>query len=260
MIVKKTPLYQSVDMRFKNLSKYPNCTHIITQKDNSQECGFSLALHTNENPKSILKNREAIQQKLPNREFIVADQTHSDHIQIIKTSHEQGWRELSTAIEDCDALITDQKGIMLTILTADCVPILLFDPKREIVSAVHAGWNGTYKKILYKTVKKMIDEFDCNPKNIIAGIAPSISRCCYEVGEDVARYFFDDELAFDIVGDKYMLDLPYINQQQLLQAGLNPKSIELSNICTACEVENYFSYRKENGCSGRFMSMIGLSI
>jgi len=246
-------------MKFKHLSKYKNITHLITQKNESQEYGFSLALHTNENPQSILKNRETIQKKLPNREFIVANQTHSDNIKIITTPQEQGWSELSTAIENCDALITNQKGIMLTILTADCVPILLFDPKKEIVSAIHAGWNGTYKQILYKTVRKMQKEFDCNPRDIIAGVAPSIGRCCYEVGEDVAKHFSDDSLAFDTIGDKYMLDLPYINQQQLLKAGLLLKNIELSNICTACEVENYFSYRKECGCSGRFMSMIGLN-
>ncbi|NEW60244.1 peptidoglycan editing factor PgeF [Sulfurovum sp. bin170] len=245
-------------MNFKNLSKYKNCTYLITQKDELHECGNSLALHTKENPNSILKNREAIQKKLPNRQFIVANQTHSDHIKIITEPIEQGWRELSSAIEDCDALITNQKGIMLTILTADCVPVLLFDPKKRVVSAIHAGWNGTYKEIVYKAVKKMVEEFDCNPKDIVAGIAPSIGRCCYEVGEDVAKHFFDDRDAFDIKGEKYMLDLPYVNREQLLEAGLSSGNIELSNICTACEVESYFSYRKEQGCSGRFMSMIGL--
>jgi YfiH family protein len=245
-------------MRFQNLSRYQKCTHLITQKDELQECGNSMALHTNENPKSILKNREIVGRVLPNRQFIVANQTHSDHIEIIKKPTQQGWRELSTAVKDCDALITNQKNIMLTILTADCVPILLFDPQKEVVSAIHAGWNGTHKKILYKTVKKMQKAFDCNPKDIIAGIAPSIGRCCYEVGEDVAKHFFDDSSAFDTKGEKYMLDLPHINRQQLLKAGLSSDNIELSNICTACEVDNYFSYRKEQGCSGRFMSMIGL--
>jgi YfiH family protein len=246
-------------MRFQNLLKEQNCTHLITQKDELQECANSMALHTNENPKSILKNREALEERLPNRYFIVANQTHSDNIEIIKKPIQQGWRELSTAVKDCDALITNQKNIMLTILTADCVPILLFDPKREVVSAVHAGWSGTHKKILYKTVKKMQEIFACNPKDIIAGIAPSIGRCCYEVGEDVAKHFFDDSSAFDTKGKKYMLDLPHINREQLLKAGLESNNIELSNICTACEVDSYFSYRKEKGCSGRFMSMIGLN-
>jgi YfiH family protein len=246
-------------MYFKNLSQYPNCTHLITQKDVSQEYECSLALHTNEHPKSILKNREAIEKKLPNRRFVVANQTHSDHIKVVTEVMEQGWRELSSAIPDCDALITQQKGVMLTILTADCVPVLIFDPQKEVVAAIHAGWGGTHKEIVYKTVQKMQEAFGCNPVDMIAGIAPSIGRCCYEVGEDVAKHFFEEPKAFDIKGEKYMLDLPHINAKQLLKAGLRLEHIEHSNICTACEVDDYFSYRKEQGCTGRFMSMIGLN-
>jgi len=246
-------------MKFQNLSTYHNCTHFITQKDRSCEYDFSLALHTNEEPSKILQNRKLLQQKFPHMRFIVANQTHSANIQIITQNSSQGWRDESEAIRECDALITNQKNIMLTILTADCVPILLFDPQKEVVSAVHAGWNGTKKEILFKTVNKMIKEFGSNPKDIIAGVAPSIGRCCYEVGEDVAKHFFEIPNAFDIKGDKYMLDLPLINRLQLLKAGLKEENIELSNICTACQVDNYFSYRKEQGCSGRFMSIIGLN-
>ncbi len=245
--------------RFEKLSRFTACTHLITQKDVSQPYGFSLALHTNENPKNILENRAVVQQQLPHMQFIVANQTHSDHISIVSTSSEVGWRDASTAIEDCDALITNQKELMLTILTADCVPILLFDPKQNVVAAIHAGWKGTYKEIAFKTVQKMQSVFESNPKDIIAGIAPSIGSCCYEVGEDVAKHFLEDKNAYTQQGKKYMLNLPYINKKQLLKAGLEAENIELSNICTACEVESYFSYRKEQGCSGRFMSMIGLN-
>ena len=104
----------------------------------------------------------------------------------------------------------------------------------------------------------MKEVFGCQEQDIIAGVAPSIGRCCYEVGADVAQHFFDTPQGFTSSGEKYMLDLPYINKQQLLNVGLQEKHIEMSNICTACEVEHFFSYRKEKGCSGRFMSMIGL--
>jgi len=100
--------------------------------------------------------------------------------------------------------------------------------------------------------------YGCDPKEIIAGVAPSIGRCCYEVGEDVAAHFFDMPEGVTPIGEKYMLDLPFINKQQLLTAGLQEKNIEMSHTCTACEVERFFSYRKEQGCSGRFMSMIGM--
>lgn len=244
---------------FKSLESYSELVHQVTQKDDTQAYAFSLALHTNENPADILVNRAALQAQFPTMRFVVANQTHSDHITIIDKPIEQGWRALETAIEDCDALITDQSGIMLTVLTADCVPILLFDPVQKVVATVHAGWKGTYQSIAAKTVQKMHTIFQSDPQDIRVAIAPSIGVCCYEVGEEVARHFFDDPEAYIAKENgKYMLNLPHINQQQLLKAGLEADHIELSDICTACEVDSYFSYRKEQGCSGRFMSMIGL--
>jgi polyphenol oxidase len=243
---------------FKNFSTHKNCVHLITQKDLTQPYHFSLALHTHEAPKSILENRNMLKEQFPNMTFIVANQTHSANITVITNATEQGWQSLEDAIADCDALITNQTNIMLTILTADCVPILLFDPKQKVISAIHAGWKGTQQAIALKTVEKMKEAFGCNPKDILAGIAPSIGKCCYEVDWNVAKHFKDIENAYENKGEKQMLDLPHINRLQLLEAGLKSENIELSNICTACEVDNYFSYRKEGGCSGRFMSMIGI--
>jgi len=244
---------------FKNLSKERNALHLVTKKDLSQSYGFSLALHTGEAPKDIIKNRNILNEHFPHKDFIVANQTHSNNIVIVDTPR-NSWltQRENHAIEDCDALITNQKNIMLTIMTADCVPILLFDRKQNIVAVVHAGWKGTQQEIALKTIEKMREIFNSNPKDIMAGVAPSIGRCCYEVDWNVAKNFKEIKNAYDEKGEKKMLDLPYINRQQLLQAGLKEENIEMSNVCTACEVKNYFSYRKEQGCSGRFMSIIGL--
>jgi YfiH family protein len=245
----------------KLLSQHPQCIHAVTTKTAEQAYQGSLALHTGEEEKEIIQNRMRIANALEldsDFHFIVAQQTHSDHITIIKEIQTLGWQAIEDAVADCDALITDQKKVILTVLTADCVPILLFDPKQNVVAAVHAGWRGTKAEIAGKTVKKMVEVFASNPEDIIAFIAPSIGRCCYEVGEDVAKHFKEIDNAYDQVGEKYMLDLPLINQKQLLNAGLKDENIELSNQCTSCEVDKYFSYRKEQGCSGRFMSMIGL--
>ena len=245
---------------FKNLSQYSNVLHLITQKNPSEPYNFSLALHTKENPLKILKNRNILRKQFPNMQFIVANQTHSANIKIIQNSPTLGWESLDNAIENCDALISNQTKIMLTILTADCVPILLFDPINKVIGAVHAGWKGTQQEILFKTVKKMEEVFQSNPRNIVAGIAPSIGKCCYEVDWNVAQHFHAINDAYEEKeGNKYMLDLPHINKIQLLKAGLNEENIEHSKVCTACEVNKYFSYRKEQGCSGRFMSMIGLN-
>jgi len=243
---------------FKNLSNANLCHHLVTQKERNSPYSFSLALHTQENPQQILENRKALQQHFPNMYFIVANQTHSANIHIVTKKESVGWESEQSSIENCDALISNQKGIMLTILTADCVPILLLDPINQVVAAIHAGWRGTEQEIVLKTVKKMQEVFNSNPKEIVAGIAPSIGTCCYEVDWNVAKHFKEIKDAYTQQDDKYMLNLPLINKKQLLNIGLQEEKIELSNICTACEVEHYFSYRKEQGCSGRFMSMIGL--
>jgi YfiH family protein len=248
--------------RFKCFEKQSNLLQAVSKKCLDHPYHFSLALHTGEEEQKIIKNRTKVAQKFVSKEilhFIVANQTHSDHIKIIGDQKTQGWRSLDDAVEDCDALITDEKNVILSILTADCVPILLYDPKNKVVAAVHAGWKGTEAKIVSKTVQKMKDTFGSQVKDIVAGIAPSIGKCCYEVGIDVAQHFFDIPEGYSKKGEKYMLDLPYINKYQLLKIGLLEENIELSGVCTACEVDAYFSYRKEQGCSGRFMSMIGMT-
>jgi len=247
---------------FDHLQKYTEVLHVVTTKSSDLPYAFSLALHTGEDRAEIIANRNKLSKLLnTNKElhYIVANQTHSDHIKVIQKQENKGWESLEDAIEDCDALITNVEGLVLCILTADCVPVLLYDKNKNVVAAIHAGWKGTQAQIVTKTVQKMTEVFGSNPKDILAGIAPSIGSCCYEVGEDVAGHFFKSPEAFTKQGEKYMLNLPYLNQQQLLDAGVEKANIEMSSICTACEVERFFSYRKEKGCSGRFMSMIGLT-
>lgn len=246
---------------FKFFEKQSDLIHAVSQKSINHPYGFSLALHTGEEEENIIQNRGMIAKYLGTNKslnFIVANQTHSDHIKVITDKKTQGWRTLRDAVEDCDALITQEKNVILCILTADCVPILLYDPENKVVAAVHAGWKGTKAGIVSKTVQKMQDTFGSKAENIIAGVAPSIGGCCYEVDEEVAEHFFEIPESFSKRGDKYMLNLPYINKYQLLEFGLKEKNIEMSEVCTACNVEKYFSYRKEQGCSGRFMSMIGM--
>ena len=246
---------------FKSFQKYPNLLHLVTTKSSDMPYSFSLALHTGEDKKTIISNRDLVAKELQTQStlhFIVANQTHSNNIHIITEDNARGWKSLDDAIEACDALITNLPHVILTILTADCVPILLYDKKNHVVAAIHAGWKGTKAQITRKTISKMKEVFNSDAKDIVVAIAPSIGSCCYEVGEDVAQHFFDTPQGFRQVKEKYMLDLPKINKIQLLQSGLKEEHIEMSNICTACEVERFFSYRKEQGCSGRFMSMIGL--
>ncbi len=247
--------------RFKGLQKYEQCVHAVTTKNPKAPHEGSLALHTGEACSQIIQNRKQIASLLEldtKYHFIAASQTHSSHIEVITKRKNRGWETMNDAVLDCDALITDTKGVILTVLTADCVPVLLYDTRREVVAAIHAGWRGTQANIVLKTVEKMKEVFDSNPQDMVAGIAPSIGRCCYEVEEDVAQFFLKQTEVFDRINKKYRLDLPLANKIQLLNAGLLEENIEMSGICTACEAKRFFSYRKDHGCSGRFMSMIGL--
>jgi len=247
--------------RFQNLSHAPSCMHAITKKDPNEPYALSLALHTGEALDEIVANRQKIISELDMSQesyFVVAQQTHSDQITVIEESRTRGWETVEDAVAQSDALITNLRGVMLAILTADCVPILLYDKKRKVAAAVHAGWKGTRAHIVLKSVEKMVEVYGSDPSDILAGIAPSIGICCYEVGQEVASHFFDIPEALTQKGEKYMLDLPYINRYQLLKAGLSEENIEMSGVCTACEAESFFSYRKEQKCSGRFMSLIGI--
>jgi len=247
---------------FDNLSREKSLICAVSKKEADESYAFSLALHTGEESEKIISNRKQLVEQLglqgKDTVFVVANQTHSDHVAVIEKKQARGWESLEDAVQDSDALVTNLPGIVLAVLTADCVPILLYDPVMKVVAAVHAGWRGTEAEIIKKTIGVMKGKFGTSPVDLLVGVAPAIGKCCYEVGEDVASHFAGYPEATERRGEKFMLDLPHINKEQMLASGIPEKHIEMSAICTACEVDQFFSYRKEQGCSGRFMSLIGL--
>jgi polyphenol oxidase len=183
-----------------------------------------------------------------------------------------------------DASATNTPGLLLGVRTADCAPVLVVDPQKRVVAAIHAGWRGTLQRIVSKSIGHMQMEFGCRPGGLLAAIGPTIGGCCYEVGTEVASAFaakftnaaeFFDELR---TGDEpnplqwlnmmppghqpppknVLLNLPKANRLQLLEAGLRNENILVSDLCTACRVDFLFSYRKEHARSGRLMSVIGI--
>jgi len=248
--------------KYDILNGYEDIVALTTTKNTQYEYSFSLALHTGEDKSKIISNRQKLLKSLNLEDYsiVLANQTHSCNISVINDTTSKGWEDENSAVVDTDALMTNQKGVLLGILTADCVPVLLYDNQKGVVLAIHAGWRGTACGIAQKSVAKMQEMYNSNPKDIQAIIAPSIGKCCYEVDIEVAKHFKDIDGAYRKIGDKYMLDLPYINKIQLIQSGLDEKSIYLSSVCTSCNNESFFSYRKECGCSGRFLSLIGMKM
>ena len=159
-----------------------------------------------------------------------------------------------------DAVITSIPGIMLGILTADCVPVLIADGAGRAVGAVHAGWRGTAARIAETAVLRLIEKFRIEPQRLTAAIGPHIGPCCYEIGEEVACQISDDTAILRRSGWlKPHLDLAGANRRQLLRAGIPEEQIETSSLCTKCREDLFHSYRRDGKRMGHMPSVIGIT-
>lgn len=153
-----------------------------------------------------------------------------------------------------DALVTDQPQKYLVIQVADCQSVLLHEPVRQVVANVHCGWRGSIQNIIGRTVETMVQQLDCNPGYIIAGIGPSLGPCCAEF----INYKTEIPPAFwSYMDSNNHFDFWSISCDQLVDAGVPAKNIETSRICTRCRADEFFSYRSEK-ITGRFAAVIGL--
>lgn len=186
-----------------------------------------------------------------------------------------------------DGMMTDEPGVLLGIQTADCIPVLIADVKRKAVAAFHAGWRGTLQRIVEKGIGRMRLEFRSRPEDLTAAIGPGIGGCCYAVGEEVRSEFvsqfayaaelFTEVSDSDPVREKYPLlfltarapghsnlgpslhlDLFEANRRQLIDAGVRAEAITVTGDCTRCQNNRYFSYRAEQGFTGRMLSAVGV--
>lgn len=191
-------------------------------------------------------------------QLVFPRQTHSNHIKIVT-------QPLNGAeITDTDALVTNVPGLCICVQTADCVPILLYDPEKKVTAAIHAGWRGTVNQLVSQTVQRLIAEFHCAPEDLIAGIGPSISQPNYEVGNDVieavkANFENHSELLSSNgkVG-KAFFDLWKANQTQLEKSGVPSAQIEVMGLCSFNGDKEFYSARRDGAATGRMASGIML--
>ena len=215
----------------------------------------------------------------PELPLVTLRQIHSDIAHVISQPPAQPSKG--------DALATGSPGLLLAIQTADCVPILLVDPGHRAVAAIHAGWRGTLARIAPKTLGRMQMEFSTRPADVLAAIGPGIGQCCYQVGPDVVKEFAAQfpqasswfEGPFDALASgedpnplpwltmmppghqppppRCHLDLKAANAALLIDAGLSPQNIFISDLCTSCRTNLFFSYRGESR-TGRLLSSIAI--
>ena len=183
--------------------------------------------------------------------LVMTLQVHSDIVRVVTDADCAGF--LHRNYPECDALVTNTPGVSLLVFTADCTPLLFHDPVTGAVGAAHAGWRGTAQAIGVKTVEAMVRNFGCEPKNIRAAIGPNIAQCHFETDRDVpdamtAAYGSGVREFIEKRGEKYFLDLKAINAYALRQAGV--RHIEISDACTYCQNQRFWSHRVTKGQRG----------
>lgn len=244
---------------------------------------LNLSLLPADDPQAVERNRAAFLAALVRDRMqattVALKQIHSGIIHVIHKAPRQALTG--------DGAVTNVPRMLLRVSVADCVPVLVADPRRKVVGAFHAGWRGTVQRIVEKGIGLMRMEYESDPRDLIAAIGPCIGACCYAVGEEVVDQFttqfhYGQELFREVTDDdpikrKYPLlfltarapghsdlgpqihlDLVEANRRQLLAAGLSPANIWGSGLCTSCRVDRLFSHRKEGGFTGRMVGAIGI--
>jgi polyphenol oxidase len=212
---------------------------------------MNLGLSVNDDQKNVLKNRELFFGSLGIKLSQVAKshQVHGTKVLLVN-------EPITT--DGYDALITNKPNVFLAVSVADCTPILIHDEKHNAVAAIHAGWKGTAGRIVQNTLDLMKEKFGTDGKDCKAFIGACITYDNFEVGNEVAENFNDDNKKFDTEKQKWFVDLKEANKKQLTDQGIPKENIEVSDYCTVSNNDLFFSHRKEKGTTGRMMAVIGI--
>jgi len=212
--------------------------------------GFNMSLSVGDDETSVHANRARLARRLgfAPESLATQRQVHGDVIADVSDGY---------AACESDALMTDREGWLLAVSVADCVPVLLYDPERRVIAAVHSGWRGTVLDITGATVRRMRERFGSDPSSLRAYVGASASQCCYEVGEEVAEAF-GERYGRSIGGGKFLLDNKGRVFDQLLESGVQTGLVELDPRCTICS-RQYHSYRRDGAQSGRMLAVIGMN-
>ena len=246
-------------LQFRNLSIFENLVHFSTTRIGGVSTGIldslNLGYTVNDNPKNVTQNLENLSKILgfERKQMVSPKQTHSKNIGIVKSTND--------IFPNTYALITNIPGICIFVRTADCVPILLFDPVQKAVAIIHSGWKGTVHKISQHTIELMQTEFGTKPNDLIAGIGPSIGPDVYEVGPEVIELFYE-QFGIDHItkpvkdSEKGLLNLWKVNKNILLESGIPENQIEIAEICTYANPELFYSARRNGVKTGRMATGI----
>ncbi len=241
------------------LNKFKNIDSGFTTKSGgiskSPYNSLNLAFHVADTVEDVESNHQLLAEEFgyEKSSLIHMKQIHSSLVHIVTDD------DNFTNPQSCDALVTNKKNTPLMVMVADCSPILFYDSTNDVIAVAHAGREGTFKNIVKNVIDFMMSEFDSKTENIYVSIGASIKKCCYEVGSEI--FDIAKELNLDYALQKkeqsYYLDISKILNSQLLEMGIKKENIEISQECSCCKNNNYFSYRAD-GVTGRFAGVIML--
>lgn len=218
---------------------------------------FNCTVHGGDSEKHAARNLHALSRLFPEppKAFVIPHQCHRDSICLVNTP------DIPSELEGIDAVVTAVPRICACASTADCVPVLLYDPVKKVVAAVHSGWRGTVIRIVETVIQTMRQHYACDAKDILACIGPSISVDAFEVGDEVYEAFRNAGFDMNTIArhdEKWHIDLWEANRQILLDQGVGEGHTEISGICTYTHSEDFFSARRLGNRSGRILNGIML--
>lgn len=254
---------------FPKLEKCGAVHHLFSTRlggvSTGQYSSMNLSLSGGDKRESVLENYKRLCgcAGIDINHLVLSRQTHTNNVKEV-TEKDCGTGIFKDSFIDVDGLITDRRGVALVTQYADCTPLLFCDPLKRVIATSHAGWRGTVKEIGRVTVEKMVNEYGCNPDDIIAAIGPAIGVCCYEVDDPVIDefkklpYLCLEKIVFPKGNGKYMLDLKEANRQILVNAGVSPDNIDVADLCTCCNHTELHSHRATAGKRGNLAAVIEL--
>ncbi|WP_026559436.1 peptidoglycan editing factor PgeF [Bacillus sp. J37] len=272
----KTNVFEQIDDTHLTLTDWNRLIKGLTVGFSTKSGGVStgeftslnLGLHVQDQPEDVSENREVLAKSLsfPISRWVFAEQVHSNRIvKVNKSSCGKGRLSYEDGLAACDGVYTTEKGVMLSLCFADCVPLYFIAPKHSLIGLAHAGWKGTVKDIAGEMVRKWRLNEGIDTDDIYVAIGPSIGDCCYVVDDHVISSIDKRVLDYKplpykpLANGKYQLDLKLLNEYYLRNAGILKKNVLVSDLCTSCEKELFFSHRRDNGKTGRMLSFIGIN-
>ncbi|MBF0100495.1 MAG: peptidoglycan editing factor PgeF [Desulfobacterales bacterium] len=245
-------------LQFEAFQHFPELTHAVFTRTGGVSDppfdSFNMSYTVGDMNHHVAKNRSVIQDVLGQGKLIHVKQVHGSTIALITDTHEIEAND-EKPISIADAMITAIPGLFLLIQVADCQSVMLYDPVTKMIANIHSGWRGSLQNIIGKTVHEMQTHFQVNPMNIVAGICPSLGPCCAEFvhyEQEIPKSFW----MYKDQGNHF--NFWALSHEQLIKAGVLSEHIHLSQLCTKCHSDLFYSYRKQN-ITGRFGCVIGIT-